>query len=475
MKQIQEIHIENFQSHKKTTIQPAPNGQLTVLTGQSDSGKTAILRALKWVFYNSPANNDFIRVGVNFARVTVGFYDGTAVTRWRSRGGINRYIVDSETLEGFGTGVPLEVIEATGVKELVIGDLSFNLNLSEQLDGPFLGKSISGPARAKVLGKLAGTEEIDYAGKILGTDLYRRNQEEKRVSKELQVIEDSLKEYFYLPEMQKKIIKLEEIVSRVKLFQDKRDRLVQLKNKLQLINNSINDTQKIIKQYENIDLAALMIANAEGSKNIHEQFLRIKVRLFALNEGILQAQKVIKLTKNIETVESTLAIITDKIARRQTLAKLSEDYKVITFAIYDTSRIFENLPDLEQLTQLINKVPELVVKKAKLKEKLFQLANFNSNISTCFQIINKHKNVDEAEQVISLVNSNIQLSNSLSQLLAKLKKVEVCIVQERQSLIILEQQVSELEGAYRDEMLSLGKCPLCGNENINPEKLKEVV
>ena len=235
MKQIQEIHIENFQSHEKTTIVPAPNGQLTVLTGQSDSGKTAILRALKWAFYNSPANTEFIRVGSNFARVTVGFSDGTTVTRWRSQGGINRYIVDGEVLEGFGTGVPLEVLEATGVKELTIGDMSFNLNLAEQLDGPFLGKSVSAPARAKVLGKLAGTEEIDYAGKVLGTDLYRRSQEEKRMANELRDIKNSLKEYDYLPAMQEKIIRLEEIVAKAKSLTNKKDSLIQLKNKLQLL------------------------------------------------------------------------------------------------------------------------------------------------------------------------------------------------------------------------------------------------
>ena len=199
--------VENFQSHQKTIIEFAPSGQLTILIGRSRSGKTAIIRALRWLLYNSPRGvsvpsaskvkqnevqdsdekSGYCRVGASFIRVTLEMEDGHTVVRERTAG-TNRYRViypESEkremlTLEGFGDSVPLEVQEITGVRPIKIGDTEINLNLSEQLDGPFLGsKSISAPARAKVLGKLAGTEEIDFAGKILGTDLHRRKRDKE--------------------------------------------------------------------------------------------------------------------------------------------------------------------------------------------------------------------------------------------------------------------------------------------------------
>lgn len=475
MKQIQEIHIENFQSHEKTTIVPAPNGQLTVLTGQSDSGKTAILRALKWAFYNSPANTEFIRVGSNFARVTVGFSDGTTVTRWRSQGGINRYIVDGEVLEGFGTGVPLEVLEATGVKELTIGDMSFNLNLAEQLDGPFLGKSVSAPARAKVLGKLAGTEEIDYAGKVLGTDLYRRSQEEKRMANELRDIKNSLKEYDYLPAMQEKIIRLEEIVAKAKSLTNKKDSLIQLKNKLQLFDEAIGNVQQVINQYQNIELIEIMIGNIENNKNRQDQLLKNKVKLSTLNEGINQAQSVLNLTKNIPVAENLLVGITDKFSKKQFLESLNNKLKNLDFSINDTRQILKSLADLGQLNELVNKIPELVVRRGMLQEKYLRVSNFDDCILSCLAIIDDYYDVEEAEEEITLINEHAQKINILTQLQAKLSASETAINQERQKLVLLGQQLAELEGAFKDEMLSLGKCPLCGNENINPEKLKEVV
>ena len=54
MNAIKLIELQNFQSHVKTIIEPAGPGFLTVITGPSDSGKTAIIRALKWLLYNQP-------------------------------------------------------------------------------------------------------------------------------------------------------------------------------------------------------------------------------------------------------------------------------------------------------------------------------------------------------------------------------------------------------------------------------------
>jgi len=44
---INSLTIQNFQSHKNTTLE-FDNG-INIIIGQSDSGKTAIIRALNWV------------------------------------------------------------------------------------------------------------------------------------------------------------------------------------------------------------------------------------------------------------------------------------------------------------------------------------------------------------------------------------------------------------------------------------------
>ena len=52
MRYVRRITLENFQSHKHTEMEFGP--ELNVIVGPSDSGKSAIIRALKWVMYNEP-------------------------------------------------------------------------------------------------------------------------------------------------------------------------------------------------------------------------------------------------------------------------------------------------------------------------------------------------------------------------------------------------------------------------------------
>ena len=71
MNPIKSIELQNFQSHVKTIIEPAGPGFLTVITGPSDSGKTAIIRALKWLLYNQPQGAEFTRTGCSMVREMV--------------------------------------------------------------------------------------------------------------------------------------------------------------------------------------------------------------------------------------------------------------------------------------------------------------------------------------------------------------------------------------------------------------------
>ena len=49
---IKSIHVVGFQSHADSTIEFDPG--VNVLIGQSDSGKTAVVRALDWALNNRP-------------------------------------------------------------------------------------------------------------------------------------------------------------------------------------------------------------------------------------------------------------------------------------------------------------------------------------------------------------------------------------------------------------------------------------
>jgi DNA repair protein SbcC/Rad50 len=92
MRYIESVRIQNFQSYKDETVYFHPGHNL--LVGTSDSGKSAILRAISFVLYNYPRSSTLIHNGETEARVTVKFSDGTIVTR--IKGARNAYLAQDK-------------------------------------------------------------------------------------------------------------------------------------------------------------------------------------------------------------------------------------------------------------------------------------------------------------------------------------------------------------------------------------------
>jgi len=210
---IQSVSLSNFQSHVETQLRFAGEGRLTVIVGPTDSGKTSIVRALKWVIYNQPAGTGFIRAGAATSTVSIELASGLRVTRLRSASlnqyrlwlPIGRHEAEEQVFEGFGSSVPAEVQRALRVYPVSIGDLVLLVNLAEQLDGPFLGKSVPSTLRAKVLGRLAGSEVLDVASNRLGTDILRASRERERLEHELEAVQSEIDRHSWVIPMLDKI------------------------------------------------------------------------------------------------------------------------------------------------------------------------------------------------------------------------------------------------------------------------------
>ena len=80
---IKNLRIINFQSHKNTTMNFS-NG-LNVIVGESDVGKTAIIRALKWVLFNEPKGASFINRDSDECIVEINYSDGISLIRKRNK------------------------------------------------------------------------------------------------------------------------------------------------------------------------------------------------------------------------------------------------------------------------------------------------------------------------------------------------------------------------------------------------------
>jgi DNA repair protein SbcC/Rad50 len=146
---IKQLQIQNFQSHESSVFDFDKGVNLIV--GKSDSGKSAILRALYWLLFNRPGGEAFRSNWGGDTSVTLEFDgSGDVVERIRTKKE-NQYCMNGEDFKAIKTDVPVEI------RQLLRLD---NINFQRQLDGPFLLNEPPGNV-ARHFNKVANLDLID--------------------------------------------------------------------------------------------------------------------------------------------------------------------------------------------------------------------------------------------------------------------------------------------------------------------------
>lgn len=111
------LTLKGFQCHRRLIVEFSPG--VTTLVGPSDSGKSAVLRGLRWICFNQPDGTSFIRHGAKTATVTLEFDEYTVVRR---RGkAVNSYALDGKDYVSFGRGkVPDDIARLLDVSPLSV-------------------------------------------------------------------------------------------------------------------------------------------------------------------------------------------------------------------------------------------------------------------------------------------------------------------------------------------------------------------
>lgn len=143
------LHIKDFQAHANLTVALDPG--ITAIVGPSDVGKSAIIRALRWVSQNTPSGEAFLRSGAKRVEVALEV-DGREVTRGRGKGG-NTYDLDGKRFEAFGNDIPSEVSSLLRLSPM---------NFQGQHDGPFWLQETAGEV-SRQLNRIVNLDVMDKA------------------------------------------------------------------------------------------------------------------------------------------------------------------------------------------------------------------------------------------------------------------------------------------------------------------------
>ena len=166
---LQNIQIHNFQSHENSRLELSPG--INTLVGDSDCGKSAVMRAILWAITNTPQGDAYVSdwtktpKGKQMAGCETSVMIDTnpikgegkfSVSRRRSPD-FNGYSVfdgsDDTTFEALRTDVPREVSQCFNIGPV---------NIQRQMDPPFLIASTPGEA-ARFINQLVNLTDIDEA------------------------------------------------------------------------------------------------------------------------------------------------------------------------------------------------------------------------------------------------------------------------------------------------------------------------
>ncbi|WP_313756509.1 AAA family ATPase [Tissierella sp.] len=476
MKYIEKVILKNFQSHKNSIIEF--DNQLNVIIGPSDSGKTAILRGIKWALYNEPSGDYFIREGTSECSVTLMFNDGTKIKRYRSKSK-NIYFLydadDNETkFEGFGIYVPQEIIDRIGIKKILLdSELSSSINLSDQLEGAFL-LSERASTRASSIGRLVGVNIIDDALRETLRD--NRNLSNKKKNTEDSVIhlEKELLEYSYLDEIKNRIDQVEKIKDEIK----EKDRIInrykELLHKFLTILHEKRNLSLYIEKLKKVTTADCILKDISLNINMINYFRK---QNNIINELYLYKEKntnIINSLKNINIAENNILKMISLYNLKSKLTNYKSKLDLVQYEINKFNNISAKLNGLDILQDNISIIHNNIYELSKLsiiKEKELFL---KKSLAIGIKYVEKLKEIDN----ISVIYIDLQKKINL---LTRLKTLSInysCNKKEFiRTTLLTEEYKDEVEvqiSNYRELLLKQEVCPLCFSI-IDDDKIEHII
>ena len=270
------VTIRNFQSHKETQIELSPT--VNSLEGVSDSGKSAVLRAMLWALTNKPDGTAFAsywaknKKGEIQAPVSVSIDN---ITRIRSKefNGYIRYGANGkESYEALKGAVPVEIERAVNIGAV---------NIQRQMDPPFLLSSTPGEA-ARYLNSLVGLEEIDTYQKALKGKRSDNANSLKDENARLAEAEKNLAKYDWVDGAKEKVAELEKICGVVEALEsdiaalDALDELAKLSENIQRTERVLIDADAKINSYPNTDVLYADLMSLQRLDEIKDTVVKLE-------------------------------------------------------------------------------------------------------------------------------------------------------------------------------------------------------
>lgn len=414
---INRVEIKNFQAHKHIVIDFV-NG-MNVIKGESNAGKSAILRAIYWVLYDKPNGSDFITTGAKSCSVRLHLSNGFIIERKRTKSSSGSYLLTkpgdtiAQEFKGFSNSIPVDITNAHQMPELRINGTSYRINIASQLDTPFLIGNNSAD-RISLIGSLVDANRADEAKKDFLSDKRRKTIEKKQFETILLSKQNELKKYDYLTKLGKHIKVLEVAIKKLEDDEKELDDLNQVYNDYAI---AVNDLSEISGKLDSIDIP---------DKDLLYDY---KKYIDELEELETMYTEYNSCNNQLDSIDNKLNSIPDE----KSFNKLIKDYK----------KIIKELSELETISSEYNNLSEMTF------EFDYDLDELNDIIKQYQDLVNDIEELDKLELEYNSLESPSDIDNKINEIENKL-------------LSIQEEKDKYLEALNKEEAI----CPYC-NQKID--------
>lgn len=319
---LEKVIVKNFQRHKNLEVLFVPG--VTTIVGDTNAGKSAILRLLRWVALNRlhGTAESYIRWGAD-DMAGILYFDGHKLIRRRGKSG-NLYKLDGKEFKAFGHDVPPEIANALSVTPD---------NFQRQLDPQFWLTESSGQI-AKHLNAIVNLEVIDATLAAAGFAL-KRSRIEKEVQQEgLKRIDDELSKTEWVHRANRSLKKVESLNTRHKI----------LTSKIASVASVVSDGARLTRR---VDIASNALLGASNVASVGERWHRTTVKIDVLKQSLnLAARMRGSIAKAVPSIDPLIEQRkkADKVANdRRTLEALMGEAKRIREIISATDGVIGDL------------------------------------------------------------------------------------------------------------------------------------
>jgi DNA repair protein SbcC/Rad50 len=362
MKFFRKLIIENFQSHHYTEIDFVQG--VNVFVGPSDSGKSAILRALRWLLFNIPRGTEFIRAGTKECHVTLLLQDGTKIVRIRGVS-VNRYLLhttdgQAQVFEGFGSTVPQEITSTHDMQAILLDQKEIFLHFGTQLESPFL-LCESDRTKAKMIGRISGAQLIDQALQKTNHDRQSAHHEVKQLEQQVRRSQERLQQYENLARLEERLTQAEKMYEEISMKKKQVEALSRYQRELEAVHAKKELLLTEIHKLTHLPQAERLLCELEKKRNRYQQLLRCCERGCKITAEKERWQSIVDRSTSLPLADQCIATIETKTLHFRQLLPLHLKWKQQKQQKEHVQDMIQRLVHLPVLGEIVQRVEEKAI------------------------------------------------------------------------------------------------------------------